>query len=120
MVKRAINTTQGLHLSMSMPEASRSAVVHWARRNERIRAVYPFGSRAKGTSRPESDVDIAVILTDDENDTATGYAIFQGDRLRAELAPSLPMELHLHFIDPGDTVVWPAVQEHGVELYRAP
>ena len=32
---------------------------------ERLRGVYLFGSRARGDHRPDSDVDVAVVLADD-------------------------------------------------------
>jgi predicted nucleotidyltransferase len=34
----------------------------WAARTDSVREVWLFGSRAKGTSRPDSDIDIAIYL----------------------------------------------------------
>ena len=38
------------------------AIRDWAERTPGILAVYIFGSRAKGLARPDSDVDLAIIL----------------------------------------------------------
>jgi predicted nucleotidyltransferase len=34
----------------------------WAEQNGSVRQLWLFGSRAKGTSRPDSDLDVAVVL----------------------------------------------------------
>jgi hypothetical protein len=37
------------------------AVANWAAGEPLIRRVYLFGSRAKGTARPDSDIDLAIL-----------------------------------------------------------
>lgn len=96
-----------------------ATVAAWARQYPRIAAVHLFGSRAKGLERPDSDIDIAVTITEKEDDTATGYAICEGDRLRETLAPLLPFPLDLQFAFPDDSRVMPAVKEYGIQLYSA-
>lgn len=46
----------------------------WAARNDAVRQLWLFGSRARGDSRPESDVDIALALMppDGKHDWALG------------------------------------------------
>jgi predicted nucleotidyltransferase len=54
----------------------------WASKNESVREVWLFGSRAKGCSRPESDVDIALSLMPaiGKHDWAAGnYFAFHSD-----------------------------------------
>lgn len=91
----------------------------WASNESRIAVVYLFGSRAKGTHRPNSDIDIAVVLTDGESDTATGFAICEGDSLAAALSNKLPVPIDLEFAFQDDAIVWPAVRDHGILLYQA-
>jgi predicted nucleotidyltransferase len=44
------------------PEAWRRPMVSWAAATRGIAELWLFGSRAKGTSRPNSDVDVAISL----------------------------------------------------------
>jgi predicted nucleotidyltransferase len=39
----------------------------WASANGNVRELWLFGSRAKGNSRPESDVDLALVLMPPDN-----------------------------------------------------
>jgi predicted nucleotidyltransferase len=94
-----------------------ASIVQWARADSRVAAVFLFGSRAKGTHRPDSDLDLAVVLTGDEDDSALGYSICKGDEMQARLAAVIPVSVHVNFPLEGDTVVWPAVQEHGQLIY---
>lgn len=41
---------------------------------ERLKSVRVFGSRARGTPRPDSDLDVLILL--DEADTASRYQVF--------------------------------------------
>ena len=44
------------------PEQWRNGLIEWVRRTNAVSELWLFGSRAKGTSRPDSDVDIAIAL----------------------------------------------------------
>jgi predicted nucleotidyltransferase len=48
--------------NIDLPELWRDELIAWAQRTNAIAELWLFGSRAKGTSRPDSDVDIAVSL----------------------------------------------------------
>jgi predicted nucleotidyltransferase len=45
------------------------ALRSWAANNQSVQKLWLFGSRAKGTSRPESDVDLALILMPETDNT---------------------------------------------------
>jgi predicted nucleotidyltransferase len=48
---------------MQLPETWLQAIRQWAARRASVREVWLFGSRAKGTAEPDSDVDLAIVLT---------------------------------------------------------
>jgi predicted nucleotidyltransferase len=86
--------------------------------DSRITAVHVFGSRAKGTHRADSDLDVALSVSDDEEESAFVYWVMEGGRMRDELAPLVPVKIHLQPAFPDDTVVQPAIDEHGICIYR--
>src|SRR5690348_1567875 len=90
----------------------------WARHHDRIAAVYLFGSRAKGLHRPDSDVDLAVLIDGSDPDERDAYGICVAALWRAEIVGLLPLPIDFIFAHPEtDTRVWPAVLDHGVKLY---
>ena len=40
-----------------------AAIIAWAERTPQVQSVMLFGSRCKGTARPDSDVDLALSMT---------------------------------------------------------
>lgn len=102
------------HLPASWLDAIRDWAAHWPR----IAAVYAYGSRVKGTHRPDSDVDIAIILSEGDGESAITIAMFEGQEMRASLEPLISAPLHLEFAFPNDDVVMPAVLDHGVLIFR--
>ena len=90
-------------------------VARWAASNPNVKAAYLFGSRVKGTSRADSDLDVAIALEGDEEGFA--HWVFDADTMRNTLGALLPMSLDLQMIHSEDTIVMPAVQEHGLEVF---
>lgn len=45
-----------------LPDNWRDGLIIWARGTNAVSELWLFGSRAKGTARPDSDVDIAIAL----------------------------------------------------------
>lgn len=101
-----------------VPAEWREAIRVWAEAEPNIVAAYAFGSRAKGTHTCESDLDLAYELDFTDDDEALGFAICEAGRLHDQLQPHIPVVLDLDWMHRDDVVVWPAVREHGVELYR--
>jgi len=56
---------------------------------DRLKGVYLYGSRARGDARPDSDVDVAVVLDDFESPHATR-------RMMSHLVADLCLESDLH------------------------
>ncbi len=104
-----------------MPNEWLAAIRAWAATRPRIEAIYLFGSRAKHTPRPDSDVDLALLLTLNTSDTDVGYWICEHEKIQAELDALLPVKAHvfpLNYARVEDDVT-PAVFEHGIRIYYA-
>jgi predicted nucleotidyltransferase len=52
-------------MRIDLSEEQLSAIAQWAEQTRYISEVRLFGSRAKGTSRPDSDIDVAVTIAGD-------------------------------------------------------
>jgi predicted nucleotidyltransferase len=72
---------------MQLPETWREAIEQWAARTASVREVWLFGSRAKGTAEPDSDVDIAIRLMPPTKGTDWAHGNYQrfGDDWQNEL-----------------------------------
>ena len=72
---------------MEMDEAWLLALKEWAARNGNVQELWLFGSRAKGTSTKESDVDLALTLIQPTglHDWALGNYFALGDDWKREL-----------------------------------
>jgi predicted nucleotidyltransferase len=67
---------------MDMPEEWVSGLYRWAGRNGNVLELWLFGSRAEGRAKPESDVDVALVLMppDGNHNWALGnYAVCQSE-----------------------------------------
>jgi predicted nucleotidyltransferase len=82
----------------------------WAARNDNVRQLWLFGSRARGDARPDSDVDIALALmpADAQHDWAYGCYCALGDEWQRQLGTIVGRHVSLETIKPdteGDAVV---------------
>jgi predicted nucleotidyltransferase len=84
--------------AVDLPADSVELIQQWAARTNAIREVWLFGSRAKGTSRPDSDVDIGIYLM--PQDWAFGTYVAQGDAWQHELAGLLGLRVSLEAVTP--------------------
>ena len=95
---------------MQLPEAWRDAIEQWAARTRSVREVWLFGSRAKGTAEPHSDVDIAIKLMPPTKGTdwALGHYSQFGDDWQNELIAILGQGVSLELL-PTDRDIGPRV-----------
>jgi predicted nucleotidyltransferase len=106
-------------IKMDMESAWLDALRSWASTNDSIRELWLFGSRAKGTSHSESDVDIAVVLmpaVGKHNWALGNYFALQGNWKR-QLEAIVGRHVSLEAIEPlshGDAEVRAPVSSYGV------
>lgn len=103
---------------MDLSDNDRALIIEWAARHSEIRKVWFFGSRARGTHRPDSDIDLGIEVegeTMGERDATWAFAEW-----REELRLSHEVDQHLY--DPEDVTsdyVGPGVRRDGVLIYEA-
>jgi predicted nucleotidyltransferase len=97
------------------------AIVAWADAIPRIRRVWLFGSRAKGTNRPDSDINIAVEVEPvvDSEETLVVWAA-NSPKWKAQLQEKLTMPVDLEWFDPDGSTpkVRGALRESSVLIYE--
>jgi predicted nucleotidyltransferase len=93
---------------MQLPETWREAIEQWAARTASVREVWLFGSRAKGTAEPDSDVDIAIRLMPPTKGTDWGHFYRFGDEWQSELKAAISRHVSL--------VLLPTAQDIGPRI----
>ncbi|WP_339797425.1 nucleotidyltransferase domain-containing protein [uncultured Hyphomonas sp.] len=97
----------------------RGHIERWADEWCQIIEVYLFGSWAKGDNHSKSDVDIGVILRQkgrDAEDVWYDHHTEWEEHLQSQLGVDVQLEIANEEVAP--SIVWPAVKEHGILLYR--
>lgn len=101
-----------------LPSGWRALAANWAGEKDRIHELHLFGSRARGHFQPDSDVDLAYVLTGSDPGEMLAYSMFEACNWESELQLLLNADVQLHMADPGaDAIVWPAVTKHGQLIY---
>jgi predicted nucleotidyltransferase len=73
-------------------------VTAWAETQPLVLKLWLFGSRVRGTERPDSDIDIAVeIKTRMGDSSAWTTFMFEADCLKASIQALLPMTVQLEW-----------------------
>jgi predicted nucleotidyltransferase len=78
--------------------ASIERIVGRLQAHDVIREIYLFGSRARGDHRPDSDVDVGIVLT--PGGSARGLFVAKADDWQRELATLVGMRVRISEIDP--------------------
>jgi predicted nucleotidyltransferase len=88
---------------MDLPADSVELIQQWAARTNSVREVWLFGSRAKGTSRPGSDIDLGIYLMPPTGGSNWALALYtaEGDAWQRELAGLLGQRVSLEAVIPG-------------------
>lgn len=99
-------------------ESWRRAIVAVVQSEPSIAEVWLFGSRARGEQRPDSDLDLAIVVSAPDEDEVTEWA-FNAQRWRRRLSAALPwVAVDLQHWSPSATIIGPAVQREGKLIYR--
>jgi predicted nucleotidyltransferase len=86
----------------------------------RIGEVRLFGSRAKGTSRPDSDVDLGVTIIGKPSEDAFTIYICTADEWRRELTALLGLKAQVEWFDTASPAVFSFCQEASHLIFRRP
>ncbi|MFN7533915.1 MAG: hypothetical protein ACK5QD_03070 [Brevundimonas sp.] len=97
----------------------------WAASDDRISQVWVFGSRATGrrsakpNASPVPDLDIGYVLRGTSEGDRLAYAMCMLGEWREWLADRIPVTIDLQYTDKDiDRIVWPAIKDHGVMVFR--
>jgi predicted nucleotidyltransferase len=100
-------------------EEDRLKIAQWAERHPEIKRVYLYGSRARGDHHPDSDIDLAIeVIADQEDSLGSWMQWIQGCRNSPDLV--LSAQPHLERYEKGAElkIVGPAVEVDGVLLFE--
>lgn len=93
----------------------------WALAHPYVKKVWIYGSRAKGTPSPCSDLDVAIEIdpVGNDEDAYTSF-VSEHQKWHNELQPQLPYTLHLEWYDPTgrNAVVQCAVNAKNIVIYE--
>lgn len=96
----------------------RQLIGQWAAKKPLISKIYLYGSRARGSHRPDSDVDLAIVIATEDEGEAWGHFAFEKVGWTEELEGLLHCRVHLETPDfEADTKVAPGVDADGQLLY---
>lgn len=88
---------------------------------DEVQAVWVFGSRARRTARPDSDLDLGVRTGGDLASEAAGDFMAIRSALTSALAAAIPsVKVEVWDAIPGwsTDIVWPAIMREGVLVYE--
>jgi predicted nucleotidyltransferase len=94
------------------------ALKTWAANNDTVREFWLFGSRAKGTAKPASDVDLAIYLMPESDNTNWAFAKYVQYReaWKKQLEAIVARPISLCAIDP-DEKLFDEVTSTGICLW---
>ena len=80
-------------------ESVKSILINWAEINPRIIRIYLFGSYITKVKNPPGDIDVAIEISNKDNDIALGFWCHEGDRMERELSSLLNYKVDLEWFD---------------------
>jgi predicted nucleotidyltransferase len=97
----------------------RDVVTKWAYSHPEIERIYLFGSRARGDSKPDSDVDLAIEVLGIEGENADTRYFYGNKAWKDELEVALDRPINiLRKIDHGKPEIQAAIERDGILIYE--
>ena len=106
---------------MAAAEAQREVLRSWASTTPCVRKLWIYGSRAKGTFKADSDLDVAVQIDPiDPDETAYASWFHEKGGWQAELQKRLDVTLDLEWFDPNGSTptIAKGLSEGNVVIYE--
>ena len=97
----------------------RPAIAQWAASFPAIRRVWLYGSRVKGTERPDSDLDVAVELDSLvlRGNPQFTYWMLESPAMKQTLSALIDVSPHVQLYHATQPEVFSPVAEHGILVY---
>jgi len=109
-------------MDVTIPGLSASQLAtlqQWAYDTPRVSALTVFGSRATGAHHPSSDVDVAIDLAEDRNETAGWLWSTKRDEWNAELSALVGLDVRLvRLTEDDDGGIGQGVSDDGIVIFR--
>lgn len=103
---------------MNISKNDIEAIKLWANRHKEILQVWLYGSWARGDNRPDSDIDLAIVMRRDEGqDNAFAVWVFWNKTEKPNLHLSHEVHLEWYEKDAGLKRVGPGFEKDGILLY---
>jgi predicted nucleotidyltransferase len=107
-----------------IPQAWADFAIAWAQRNPEVHEVWLYGSRVTGRSRkggpcrPDSDLDVALVISGDDEHQRLGNEITLCPRLANDLGRVIGVPAHVEALREDHHIVGPEVRVHGRLIYQ--
>jgi predicted nucleotidyltransferase len=102
---------------MDLTEHQQWIIREWALRTPYIQEVRLFGSRAEGSARPDSDIDLAITVGGDNPRTVLGHYFALSERWQNELTELLEAKAHIALYNEDQSPVRPSCDECSFLLF---
>lgn len=97
----------------------KEAISEWIIRNPRVTKVHLFGSYIKRNKIIPKDIDIAIEISEEENDTANGFWCGESKKMEKELSEIINYKIHLEWFNGDQTLtIKKGLGEGSVVIYE--
>lgn len=116
--KRCVSRRNGLCSTMAVTSEQIEQISKWARTKPRIELIMLFGSRAKGTHRPDSDIDLAVSVSEKREYTRATIWMFDRFDWQAQLSALIGLQVDIRILDIGEHIREYCAEAGNIVLYE--
>ncbi|HEY7609172.1 MAG TPA: nucleotidyltransferase domain-containing protein [Alphaproteobacteria bacterium] len=104
----------------NLSEEDRLKIIEWAKKHSVIERVWFYGSRARGTNEPDSDIDLAVVMKQNSEEDAFTVWFFWDEEFKKKPDLKLSRPVQIEWYEKGVKLerVGSGVERDGVLLYE--